>query len=165
MIGKAVQKLLLENRENFIISSENVAHVMDEHPLSHALLVVTQVGYSQIPVLNKDNQLVGSLSLAAIVKSMFDVSEISPDRLNNLLVKDVMKTDIPTVHEDFTIEEVLHLLVNTTFLSVVNEKQEFQGIIPRKAVLKATNHLAHQLEVEYEVIEKALEPLRKENVG
>ena len=51
--------------------------------------------------------------------------------------------------------EVLHKLVDDSFLSVVDEEGYFQGIITRKSILKAINSLMHNFfQIEYEMIPK-----------
>ena len=62
MIHKRIQELLLENREQLFIDAENVAILQEDHTLEHAMLVLTNVRYSLIPVLNKENQIVGVFS-------------------------------------------------------------------------------------------------------
>lgn len=51
-------------------------------------------------------------------------------------------------------EEILHLLVDQTFLAVVDEEGVFTGILTRREVMKAVNYLAHDLEKEYTVEKK-----------
>lgn len=161
MIGNAVKKMLMEKGDHFLVSDENVAYVMAEHPLNHALLVLTKVGYSKIPVLDKENRLVGLISLSAIVNQMFDVTEIDPDNLIGLKVGDVMERDVVALKAPFDVEDILHLLVDHPFLPVIDEYQHFKGILTRKQLLKAVNHLAHELETEYEVIPRAQLVARK----
>ena len=55
---------------------------------------------------------------------------------------------------DFNLTEVLHKLVDDSFLSVVDEEGYFQGIITRKSILKAINSLMHNFSNEYEMIPK-----------
>ena len=63
MIGTAVKELLLEKQETFLVPAENVANVMCLNPLSHAALVLSQVRYSKIPVLDKGDRFVGLIGL------------------------------------------------------------------------------------------------------
>ena len=57
-----------------------------------------------------------------------------------------------TVGPDFTLTEVLHKLVDESFLPVVDQENTFQGIITRKSILKAVNALLHSfLANEYEI--------------
>lgn len=154
MIGNAVKTLLLKNEDSFLIPDEKVAHVMDTNPLNHALLVLTKVKYTRIPVLNREGEIVGLIGLSDIVNTMFDLTEIDPDNLTDLCVKDVMDTEVATITQPYDIEYVLHLLVNNPFIPVVDGNNRFAGIVTRKEILKSVNHLAHTLENEYTLVEK-----------
>ncbi|MBO0440221.1 cyclic-di-AMP-binding protein CbpB [Candidatus Enterococcus ikei] len=146
MIGTAVKELLLEKQETFLIPAENVANVMCLNPLSHALLVLSQVKYSKIPVLDKGDRFVGLISLSDVVDKMFDISSVDFDKLQEFTVADVMEVNVPVIGEKWELEDVLHLLVDAAFLPVVDDNQCFKGIITRKEILKAVNHMAHELE-------------------
>ena len=137
LIGTTVQELLLEDQDNFLVPAENVASLMYSNPLDHALLVLSKVGYSKIPVLDKD------------------LRKIDTDNLAGLTVADVMEIGVDYAKEDAQLEDILHLLVNNAFLPIVNSERIFLGIITRKEVLKATNHLVHEMEKSYELVEKA----------
>lgn len=154
MIGNAVKSIFLEDEENFLIDGDNVATLTDTNNLDHALLVLTNIGYSKIPVLNKEQQLVGLVSLSNVVSEMFDTERINPDRLSTIQVADVMETDVKCVKEPYNIERILNYLVEGNFIPVVDDEQVFQGIITRKEVLKSVNHLAHELELKFDVFEK-----------
>lgn len=146
MIGTAVKELLLEKEETFLIPAENVANVMCLNPLSHALLVLSQVKYSKIPVLDKGDRFVGLISLSDVVDKMFDITSVDFDKLKDFTVADVMEVNVPVIGEKWELEDVLHLLVDAAFLPVVDDNQCFKGIITRKELLKAINHMAHELE-------------------
>ena len=77
MIHKRIQELLLENREQLFIDAENVAILQEDHTLEHAMLVLTNVRYSLIPVLNKENQIVGLVSLAMILQKITGINAVS----------------------------------------------------------------------------------------
>lgn len=151
MIGNAVKDLLLENETHFLIDGNNVATLTDTNTLEHALLVLTNIGYSRIPVLNKEQGLVGLISLSQVVSAMFDTEKIDPERLGELKVSDVMSNEVPTIQEPFNIERMLNLLVDDNFIPVVDEQQYFKGIVTRKEILKSVNHLAHTLESKYDL--------------
>ncbi|MEG0285695.1 MULTISPECIES: cyclic-di-AMP-binding protein CbpB [Vagococcus] len=151
MIGNAIKSIFLENEENYLIPSDNVATLTDTNNLEHALLVLTNIGYSKIPVLNKEEELVGLVSLSNVVSEMFDTESFNPDRLATIQVKDVMEEDFKCIQEPFNIEKILNYLVDGNFLPVVDENNVFEGIITRKEILKSVNQLAHELEVRYEV--------------
>lgn len=146
MIGKYTEELLKENQENFIVPAENVATVVYNHPLEHALLVLSKVGYAKIPVLDSEDRLVGLISLANIVNKMMGLTGFEYQLLEGLTVADVMEVNVPKVKQTEELEDILHLLVDASFLPVVNEDNVFEGIMTRKEILKSVNHLVHELD-------------------
>jgi predicted transcriptional regulator len=87
---------------------------------------------------------------------MFDTENFNPDRLADIQVCDVMDKEIKTVQQPFNIEKVLNFLVDSNFIPVVDNEGVFEGIVTRKEILKSVNHLAHELELKYDVTEKEL---------
>lgn len=146
MIGKYTKELLKESQENFIVPAENVATVLYNHPLEHALLVLSKVGYAKIPVLDSEDRLVGLISLANIVNKMMGLTGFEYQLLEGLTVADVMEVNVPKVKQTEELEDILHLLVDASFLPVVNEDNVFEGIMTRKEILKSVNHLVHELD-------------------
>ena len=122
MIGTAVKELLLEKQETFLVPAENVANVMCLNPLSHAALVLSQVRYSKIPVLDKGDRFVGLIGLTDVVDKMFDLTSVDFEKLNEFTVADVMEVNVPVIGESWDLEEVLHLLVDAFYqwLMIIN---------------------------------------------
>lgn len=154
LIGKNVEAMLLENQENFMVPGENVATVLYSHPLEHALLILSKVGYAKIPVLDSQDRLVGLISLSNIVNRMMGLTGFNTQELDNLTVADVMEVNVPMIQYDEEMEDILHLLVDASFLPVVDEDRIFQGIVTRKEILKSVNFLAPEIERRYTLITK-----------
>lgn len=157
MIGKYTEELLRENQENFIVPAENVATLLYSHPLEHALLILSKVGYAKIPVLDTEDRLVGLIGLSDIVNKMMGLTGFDYRLLEGLTVADVMEVNVPTVLHKEDLEDILHLLVDGSFLPVVDEDNIFEGIITRKEVLKSVNHLVHELERRYTIEPKSVQ--------
>ncbi len=154
MIGKHVKELLTETEDTFLIEAENVATVLYTHPLEHALLVLTNVGYSKIPVLDSEDHLVGLLSLADIMRAISGLTGFDMSLLESLMVADVMEVNVTTIHQNEGLEVLLRRLVNEPFLPYVTAENVFLGIYTRKTILKSVNHMVHEIESRYYLIEK-----------
>ncbi|WP_071131718.1 cyclic-di-AMP-binding protein CbpB [Enterococcus timonensis] len=164
MIGPYVSRQLLEKKDEFMIDGEKIASLMDTNPLSHALLVLSKVKYAKIPVLDKESHFVGLIGLADIMSEMIELTRIDSDNLHGKTVKEAMETGIPTLQKDFELEDLLHLLVDHSFIPVVDEENHFEGIYTRREILKATNRLAHQLEANNIIIPKSAENQPEKNL-
>ena len=154
LIHKRIQELLLEDRDKLFIDAEKVAILQEDHTLEHAMLVLTNVRYSLIPVLNKKNKIVGLISLAMILQKITGVEQIHMNQLGKYKVREVMRTEFPIIHQDTQVEEVLNELVDESFICIVNEENEFVGIVTRKELLKRINFMVHELTRKYDFVEK-----------
>ena len=115
MINRVVQDLLLEEKDKLFIAADKVAILEEDHTLDHAMLVLTHVRYSLIPVVNRQNKLTGLISLAMILNQVATLEEIDLSQLHDFQVKEAMETDFPTITFDTEIEDVLNELVNRNF--------------------------------------------------
>ena len=154
MIHKKIQELLLEDRDKLFIDAEKVAILQEDHTLEHAMLVLTNVRYSLIPVLNKENKIVGLISLAMILHKITGVEQIHMTQLGKYKVREVMRTEFPIIHQDTQVEDVLNELVDESFICIGNEENEFVGIVTRKELLKRINFMVHELTRKYDFVEK-----------
>lgn len=154
MIGEKVKSLLISKTENLIKPADEVAVVGIENPLDHALLLLTADQYSVVPVLDNESKIRGLISMPRIMQSITDIEAVHFEKLNEIKVGEVMIAEYPVVKEDFELEDVLHMLINHAFLSVIDHEGTFKGIITRSEVLKGTNRLAHEFEKVYDVTEK-----------
>lgn len=154
MIGKEIGRMLLENRQNFLIPAEKVAHIQMNNRLDHALLVLTKIGYNVIPVLDMDYKIQGIISMPMIIDAITGIEDIDFDKLGDIQVRDVMKTDFPVINDPYDLEEVLHLLVKHAFVCVASKDGSFTGIVTRSEILKGTNRIAHEFENQFEVTKK-----------
>jgi predicted transcriptional regulator len=136
MISVNNRDFLITPIADYIISSEKVAHVQIGNSAEHALLVLTKTGYSSIPVLNAHYQLLGLLSMQMITESILGLSHIEYERLPDLKVDDIMQTEIPTIKTTDRFQKGLDLLINHTFICVIEEDGTFAGILTRRVLLK-----------------------------
>lgn len=127
-----------------MIPSEKVAHVNLNNPLEHALLVLIKSGYSAIPVVDSDFKLKGLISMSLILDSILGIERIETEKLENKVVKDVIKDEAPSIREDESFVRGLKLSIDHPFLCVVNHEGVFTGILTRRAILKYINRYIHE---------------------
>src|SRR5690625_783549 len=80
---------------DLMIPSEKVAHVQLNNSLEHALLVLVKSGYSAVPVLDSSYKLVGTIGKKVILNQILGLERIEVEKLSDIEVQEVMKTDIP----------------------------------------------------------------------
>lgn len=155
MIAKSIEEMLLTKQNSFLIPGDKVASVQEDNPLTHAFLLLTKVRYSKIPVLDGESHLLGLLTMPMITDRMIELMDLSFDPLKDLTVKDVMQTEFDTIKTTADMDLALHLLVDNPFVPVVDEQNVFRGILTRREMMKAFNYIAHNIENDYEITEKA----------
>ena len=97
MFSPVIQSLIEEKAGSFIIPASRIAIVEDENPLYHAFLVLTKMKYSKIPVLDKDQKVVGLISLSMITDTMLTPDNIVIEPLSDLKVIPADSRRIPRV--------------------------------------------------------------------
>lgn len=156
MFSPSIQSLIEKKAGSFIIPASRIAFVEDENPLYHAFLILTKMKYSKIPVLDKNQKVVGLISLAMITDKMLTPDNIVIEPLSDLKVKDVMQTDFETINFAHTnLETQLHLLVDNPFVPVVNDNNIFQGLLTRREWIKAFNYVTHSIDDKYDITKKS----------
>lgn len=156
MIGKNFEKLFNRPTPNLMIDSSFVAVVNQEDTLLHAVLVLSNSGYQIIPVVDDDNCVRGLISISNIVTSFDNLSLFDEDKLNKLKVSQVMNQKVPIVFDNYKLEDVISLLIDNNFVCVTLKNGYFLGIISRKTVLERFTQVAHNIEREYELVERKL---------
>ncbi|MFX3674280.1 MAG: cyclic-di-AMP-binding protein CbpB [Paenisporosarcina sp.] len=136
MISVTSRDFLDMQIEEFIISSEKVAHVQLGNSAEHALLVLTKTGYSSIPVLDSKYRLKGLVSTQNITDAILGLDHIEYERLPDIKVDEVMLQPVPSIHVGEKFKRGLDLLINHPFLCVIDDEETFVGILTRRVVLK-----------------------------
>lgn len=154
MIGEKIRKLLIESDSRLVKPAEEVAVVGVKNRLNHALLLLTTDKYAVVPVLDERSKMRGLISMPTIMQTIMDIEDVHFEKLGEIEVGEIMDTEYPAVSEDFELEDVLRMLVNHAFITVVDDKGYFKGIITRSEILKGTNRIAHEFEKMYIVKEK-----------
>ena len=153
MIAKEFEDFLLEQEDTFLTPAENLAVLVDTHNADHAILLLSQTTYARVPVVTSERKFVGTISLTDIMHYKMQ-KELPEEVFNGTDIVHMTRTTGKTVRPQYQLTEVLHKLVDESFLPVVDENNFFVGIITRKSILKAVNALLHNFEQVYEIKQK-----------
>ena len=99
--------------------AENLAVLIDTHNADHATLLLSQMTYTRVPVVTDEKQFVGTIGLRDIMAYQME-HDLSQEIMADTDIVHMTKTDVAIVSPDFTITEVLHKLVDESFLPVVD---------------------------------------------
>lgn len=153
MIAKEFELFLLEQEGTFLTPAENLAVLIDSHNADHAILLLSQMTYTRVPVVTDEKKFVGTIGLRDILAYQMEQG-MSQEVMADTDIVHMTKKDVAVVSPDYTLTDVLHKLVDESFLPVVDKAGIFQGIITRKSILKAVNALLHDFSKEYEIRSK-----------
>lgn len=137
--------LLETNVEDIMVPANKVAFVNEENALEHALLILTQSGYSAIPVLDHASHVKGIINTTLIVKAIIGINGYDTQKLGETRIREVMMTDIPRVNAAQTLRRAFELSINWPFLCVEDVNGKFVGILTRKNILAALYQFTRQL--------------------
>ena len=57
MIAKEFELFLLEQEETFLTPAENLAVLIDTHNADHAILLLSQMTYTRVPVVTAEKKI------------------------------------------------------------------------------------------------------------
>lgn len=129
--------------ENLMISSEKVAHVQLNNPLEHALLILIKSGYSAVPVLDSKYRFKGIIGKSTILNEIMGLERFEIENLTTTTVESAMQIDIPCLPKSADLLSCIKALIDHSFICLVDDKQYFDGIVTRRAVLEQLNRFFH----------------------
>lgn len=153
MIAKEFEQFLTAKLDTYLIPAEQLAIFIDTHHIDHVMLLLLSNGYSRVPVITNEKKYVGTISMSDIVKYQQDEG-LAEWELGQISIRPAVSDRVETVQVSASLTEVMHKLVDNSFLPVLTSNQDFVGIITRKAVLKAVNALLHDFTTFYAITEK-----------
>lgn len=153
MIAKEFADFLQSHTATYMTPAQDVAIFVDTHNTDHVMLILSRNGFSRVPVITKDKKYVGTISVSDIVNYQLS-HELDLQSLAELDISHMVNTDLATISPKADLTEIMHKLVDASFLPVVAPDNTFVGIVTRKAILKAINSLLHDFADQYELVPK-----------
>lgn len=142
-LAKQLSHALDDDIFEIMTPAQKVAFVHEDNSLEHALLVLTQCGYSAIPVLDHTAAIKGIINTTLIVKAIIGIKGYDVEKLGQCPVAQVMLTNVPKIRQTQSLLNALKLSINSPFLCVEDPDGRFVGIITRKNILgKLYQHLS-----------------------
>lgn len=153
MIAKEFEDFILQHLVNYLIPADDLAIFIDTHNSDHVMLLLVNNGFSRVPVLTKDRQYRGTISISDILNYQVK-NQLTDWELNQTDIGEMVNTKIEAIPMTSSLTHIMHKLVDFPFLPVVNDKNLFVGIITRKSILKALNSLLHDFTDDYSIEKK-----------
>jgi CBS domain-containing protein len=134
--GKAYERIIVEDNMSTDIISLSVTD-----RLVHARRVILDSNIGRL-LINENNELAGILTSKDIAKAMTSFRKHVPNnhqqaQIKNLLVGDIMSSNVQTIPTNTNIAELAELILKTGFngFPVANEENQIVGIITKSDLL------------------------------
>lgn len=131
-----------------IIPKENVVTIDPEWSLERALLVLTRRQTSSVPVINHHEQVEGVISKTNILDFMLHISRdkqsIDFTGLSEHRVKEAMDRNHQGIMANSIFSFAFEILVNRSYIPIINERNQFVGILTRKVLMEKVIEYFHQ---------------------
>ncbi|MEM2902463.1 MAG: CBS domain-containing protein [Candidatus Bathyarchaeia archaeon] len=114
------------------IMNDRIVGVSKDRPVSEAAKLMSETGYSQLPVFD-DGNVVGSITEKTIINGMMRVKD--PAELSQIRVEKIMDDAFPRIDESTPMDAISYLLQYSPAV-LVTKKGKVVGIITKADLLK-----------------------------
>ncbi|GLC29331.1 CBS domain-containing protein [Clostridium omnivorum] len=121
--------------KNLMLPTSQLVTITPKDTIKRALEIIDENNFLSIPVAEGE-KFYGSISKDRIYAFYFEKSLDKEYLLSDFLVKDVMRTDVPSIHPLDQMEKAAHFLEvkNIAFVAVIDENDVFKGIVTHHAI-------------------------------
>lgn len=120
-----------------LVPKQMLTYLNSNDPLDKAVEFLIESGYSAVPVIDDNGIYLGIVSEGDFLRK---VMEYGKENLAKFIVSDIVKQDEDgAVLNTVTRQEVYEKILDRNFLSVVDDRRCFIGIITRKSVIIELN--------------------------
>ena len=115
----------------------DVDYVMDEATLFKVLQTMEHRNFSAIPIINKKGRYIGTITSGDVLGCIKENFNLSVKDSAKFPVRNVRRTrDYIAIGVHATFEEILDMAVDQNFVPVVDDDDNFIGILTRKEIMK-----------------------------
>lgn len=129
----------------FLRTKAEVFYLYEDCTLRQGLEEMQKHGYTAIPVLDRDDKYIGTVSEGDFLWFLVDYKkdELYKSKINNIdkiQIKNIFKKGKnPSVRITATMDEMLMRAMDQNFIPVVDDRDYFIGIITRRDIMRYIN--------------------------
>ena len=126
----------------FLLPKSRTAYLYDDYTVRQGLEKMRYHGYAAIPVISRDGKYVGTVSEGDFLWSLIreegghegtrSLKELERFRVRDILCED----NVPPVGITVSMEELVTSAMHQNFVPVVDDLENFIGIITRKDIIR-----------------------------
>lgn len=116
-----------------LVPKQMLTYLTDDDTLDQAVRFLMGSTYTAVPVIDSEGRYVGIVSEGDFLRA---VMEYGRDKLKDYRVGDIVNRDMGgVVLNTVDREEIMSKILDRNFLSIVDDRQCFIGIITRKSII------------------------------
>ena len=120
----------------FLRPKDEVAYIYDYHTLRQAMEIMEYHKYSSVPIINKDGKFVGTITEGDLLWGLKKQNILNlKDAESIAITKISRRQDYRPVKADSDMEDLVCRAMEQNFVPVVDDSDNFIGIITRKDII------------------------------
>ena len=121
----------------FLTPKSDVDYINEDASLLKTLQKMQERNYSEIPIVSKNGKYVGTIKSGDILGCIKESFNLSLQDAADLPLRNVRRTrDNKAVNANCQMEDIFEKILNQNFIPVVDDEDNFIGIITRSDVIK-----------------------------
>ena len=121
----------------FLTPKSEVAFIYDDETLRQALEKMEHHKYSAVPVINRMGRYIGTITEGDMlwgIKNQYGLNLRDAERISVSAIN--RRSDNRPVYVDASMEDLIDKALNQNFVPVVDDQENFIGIITRKDIIR-----------------------------
>ena len=121
----------------FLTPKAMCAHLHADNTLRQALERMEQAHYTALPILDRKGHYVGTLTEGDLLWAIKDMCSMDLRQTENHKIMEIShrKDNVP-VRVNTSMQDLIERAANQNFVPVVDDKNDFIGIITRRSIMK-----------------------------
>ena len=121
----------------FLTPKAQVAWLYDDFTVRQGVEKLRNLGYTALPVLDREGYYVGSVSEGDFLRSLLDSGDNGLRKQEKRPLTSIIRPEFhPAVSIRVTMEELLEQAMAQSFIPVVDDRGVFIGIITRQTIMR-----------------------------
>jgi CBS domain-containing protein len=121
----------------FLTPKSEVAYIYDDQTLRQALEIMEYHRYTAVPVINKLGKYIGTITEGDMLWGIKNQYNLSLKGAEHMPVTTIpRRSDNHPVSINATMEDMIDKALNQNFVPVVDDQENFIGIITRKDIIR-----------------------------
>ncbi len=131
----------------FLTPKSEVAYIYDDQTLRQALEIMEHHRYTAVPMINKQGKYIGTITEGDMLWGIKNEYNLSLKEAEHMPVTTIpRRADNYPVSIDATMEDMIGKALNQNFVPVVDDQENFIGIITRKDIIRyCYGHMSKEL--------------------